>query len=74
MGTFLGGNDMSKKILMLVGDYVEDYEAMVIPLTVGQELSREQLLARLVDLHQGHAVDRSMFVRRARASSANLSR
>ncbi len=28
----------------------EDYEAMVIPLRVGQEISREQLLTRLVDL------------------------
>lgn len=28
----------------------EDYEAMVIPLRVGQELSRDQLLNRLVDL------------------------
>ena len=28
----------------------EDYEAMVIPLRVGQELTREQLLSRLVDL------------------------
>ena len=28
----------------------EDYEALVIPLRVGQELSREQFLARLVDL------------------------
>lgn len=28
----------------------EDYEAMVIPLRVGQELTREQLLTRLVDL------------------------
>jgi excinuclease ABC subunit B len=28
----------------------EDYEALVIPLRVGQELSREQLLSRLVDL------------------------
>ena len=28
----------------------EDYEAMVIPIRVGQELSREQLLSRMVDL------------------------
>jgi excinuclease ABC subunit B len=28
----------------------EDYEAMVIPMRAGQDLSREQLLARLVDL------------------------
>ncbi len=28
----------------------EDYEAMVIPVRVGQELTREQLLSRLVDL------------------------
>ena len=28
----------------------EDYEAMVIPLRVGQEISRERVLARLVDL------------------------
>ncbi|MGP8022102.1 MAG: excinuclease ABC subunit UvrB [Limisphaerales bacterium] len=28
----------------------EDYEAMVIPIRVGQEISREQLLTRLVDL------------------------
>src|SRR5881296_114191 len=28
----------------------EDYEAMVVPLRVGQELTREQLLSRLVDL------------------------
>jgi excinuclease ABC subunit B len=28
----------------------EDYEAMVIPVRVGQDISREQLLARLVDL------------------------
>jgi len=28
----------------------EDYEAMVIPVQVGQELSREQFLSRLVDL------------------------
>jgi excinuclease ABC subunit B len=28
----------------------EDYEAMVIPIRVGQELTREQLLERLVDL------------------------
>ena len=28
----------------------EDYEAMVIPVRVGQELSREQFLSRLVDL------------------------
>ena len=28
----------------------EDYEAMVIPIRVGTEISREQLLARLVDL------------------------
>jgi len=28
----------------------EDYEAMVIPIKVGQELSREQLLSRLVDI------------------------
>ncbi len=28
----------------------EDYEALVIPLRVGQEMSREQFLARLVDL------------------------
>src|ERR1051326_8064328 len=28
----------------------EDYEAMVIPLRVGQEITREQLLLRLVDL------------------------
>jgi excinuclease ABC subunit B len=28
----------------------EDYEAMVIPLRVGQEITRDQLLARLVDL------------------------
>lgn len=28
----------------------EDYEALVIPLRVGQDLSREQFLARLVDL------------------------
>jgi len=28
----------------------EDYEALVIPLRVGQEISREQFLARLVDL------------------------
>ncbi len=28
----------------------EDYEAMVIPLHLGQELTREQLLSRLVDL------------------------
>jgi excinuclease ABC subunit B len=28
----------------------EDYEAMIIPLRVGMELSREQFLARLVDL------------------------
>jgi excinuclease ABC subunit B len=28
----------------------EDYEAMVIPLRVGQELTREQFLSRLVDL------------------------
>lgn len=28
----------------------EDYESMVIPVRVGQELSREQLLSRLVDL------------------------
>jgi excinuclease ABC subunit B len=32
-----------------IGDR-SDYEAMVIPLRVGQSLSREQLLARLVDL------------------------
>ena len=28
----------------------EDYEAMVIPVRVGQEIAREQFLARLVDL------------------------
>ena len=28
----------------------EDYEAMVIPLRVGQEITREQLLSRLIDL------------------------
>src|SRR5256885_17134119 len=28
----------------------EDYEAMVVPVEVGQEISREQLLRRLVDL------------------------
>src|SRR5438105_13296379 len=28
----------------------EDYEAMVVPLRVGQEITREQLLLRLVDL------------------------
>ncbi len=28
----------------------EDYEAMVIPIKIGQELSREQLLSRLVDI------------------------
>ena len=28
----------------------EDYEAMVIPIRVGQEMAREQFLARLVDL------------------------
>src|SRR5919109_1460786 len=28
----------------------EDYEAMVIPIRIGQELSRDQLLNRLVDL------------------------
>ncbi len=28
----------------------EDYEAMIIPIRVGQEISREQFLARLVDL------------------------
>jgi excinuclease ABC subunit B len=28
----------------------EDYEALVIPVRVGQEISREQFLARLVDL------------------------
>jgi excinuclease ABC subunit B len=28
----------------------EDYEAMVIPIRVGQEISREQLLSRMVDL------------------------
>jgi len=28
----------------------EDYEAMVIPIRIGQEISREQLLTRLVDL------------------------
>jgi excinuclease ABC subunit B len=28
----------------------EDYEAMLVPLQVGQELARDQLLARLVDL------------------------
>src|SRR5215207_4484644 len=28
----------------------EDYEAMVIPLRVGQEITREQLLTRLIDL------------------------
>src|SRR4051812_1356842 len=28
----------------------EDYEAMVVPLRVGQEISREQLLSRLVDI------------------------
>src|SRR3989454_6237256 len=28
----------------------EDYEAMVVPLKVGEEISREQLLSRLVDL------------------------
>jgi excinuclease ABC subunit B len=28
----------------------EDYEAMIIPIRVGQEMAREQLLARLVDL------------------------
>lgn len=28
----------------------EDYEAMVIPLQVGQEITREQLLTRLIDL------------------------
>ncbi|HUA68561.1 MAG TPA: DEAD/DEAH box helicase family protein, partial [Candidatus Saccharimonadales bacterium] len=28
----------------------EDYEAMVLPIRVGQEISREQLLTRLVDL------------------------
>src|SRR5205809_6265370 len=28
----------------------EDYEAMVVPLKVGQEISRDQLLLRLVDL------------------------
>jgi excinuclease ABC subunit B len=28
----------------------EDYEAMVIPIRVGQEITREQLLSRLVDL------------------------
>ena len=28
----------------------EDYEAMVIPLKVGQEISRDQLLSRLVDI------------------------
>ncbi len=28
----------------------EDYEAMIIPVRVGQDISREQLLARLVDL------------------------
>jgi excinuclease ABC subunit B len=31
----------------------EDYEAMVVPLRVGQEISREQLLGRLVDLQYG---------------------
>ncbi|MBI5774670.1 MAG: excinuclease ABC subunit UvrB [Verrucomicrobia bacterium] len=29
----------------------EDYEAMVIPLRVGQEISRHQFLSRLVDIH-----------------------
>src|SRR5712692_7984542 len=28
----------------------EDYEAMVVPLRVGQEITREQLLSRLIDL------------------------
>src|SRR5437879_1814415 len=28
----------------------EDYEAMVVPLRVGQEITREQLLGRLVDI------------------------
>ena len=28
----------------------EDYEALIIPLRVGQEISREQLLSRMVDL------------------------
>jgi excinuclease ABC subunit B len=42
----------------------EDYEAMVIPLHVGLEISREQLLARLVDLQYTRndiAFERSQF-------------
>jgi len=42
----------------------EDYEAMVIPLHVGMELSREQLLSRLVDLQYTRndiAFERSQF-------------
>ena len=51
----------------------EDYEAMVIPMRLGQELSREQLLVRLVDLQYNRndvAFERSQF--RVRGDTVEL--
>jgi excinuclease ABC subunit B len=51
----------------------EDYQAMIIPLRVGQELSRDQLLCRLVDLQYARndvAFERSFF--RVRGDTVEL--
>lgn len=51
----------------------EDYEQMVVPLKVGMELSRDQLLSRLVDLQYGRndiAFERSQF--RVRGDTVEL--
>jgi excinuclease ABC subunit B len=51
----------------------EDYEAMVVPVRVGQEISRDQFLSRLVDLQYGRndiAFERSQF--RVRGDTVEL--
>src|SRR2546422_1563901 len=51
----------------------EDYEAMVIPMRVGQELTREQLLSRLVDLqYDRNDVDFSRSHFRVRGDTVEL--
>src|SRR5437764_13501028 len=51
----------------------EDYEAMVVPLRIGQDISRDQLLLRLVDLqYNRNDVDFSRGVFRVRGDTVEL--
>src|SRR5947208_13288060 len=51
----------------------EDYEAMVVPMRVGQEITRDQLLLRLVDLqYKRNDVDFSRGAIRVRGDTAEI--